>query len=108
MNASVQSTFRALADPSRRMMLVHLSQRDMTIAEVAERFDMTRAAVKKHLTILEQGALISVHPKGRTRVNRLEAQALKPVSDWLDYFHRFWDQRLDKLQQAIEQERTSS
>ena len=105
---SVQSTFRALADPSRRMMLVHLSERDMTIAEVADRFAMTRAAVKKHLTVLEQGELISVHPKGRTRVNRLEPLALKPVADWLHYFDRFWNQHLDQLQKAIEQERESS
>ncbi len=64
MTASVQSTFSALADPSRRMMLMHFSEREMTIAEVADRFAMTRAAVKKHLTVLEQGKLISVHPKG--------------------------------------------
>jgi len=104
MTASVQSTFRALADPSRRMMLMHLSERDMTIAEVADRFAMTRAAVKKHLTVLEQGQLISVHPKGRTRINRLEPQALKSVADWLAYFDRFWDRKLDKLHQAIEKE----
>lgn len=104
MTASVQSTFRALADPSRRMILMHLSERDMTIAEVADRFAMTRAAVKKHLTILEQGELISVHPQGRTRVNRLEPQALKPVADWLRYFDRFWDKHLDRLQAAIEQQ----
>lgn len=104
MTASIQSAFRALADPSRRMMLMHLSERDMTIAEVADRFAMTRAAVKKHLTVLEQGKLISVHPKGRTRINRLEPQALKSVADWLGHFDRFWDTHLDRLQAAIEQE----
>lgn len=98
----VQSTFRALADPSRRMMLKHISKRDMTIGEVASHFDMTRAAVKKHLTVLEEGKLISVHPKGRERINRLEPLALKSAADWFNYFSNFWDTKLDKLQIAVE------
>lgn len=98
----IQNTFRALADPSRRMMLKHMSKGDMTIGEVASHFDMTRAAVKKHLTVLEEGNLISVHPRGRERINRLEPLALKSVTDWLNYFSNFWDTKLDKLQIAVE------
>lgn len=101
---AVQGAFRALADPTRRDILVFLSRQDMTISEVAGRFDMTRAAVKKHLTILEQGALISVHPSGREKINRLEPHGLKSVADWLNYFDRFWDERLHNLQEAIEEE----
>ena len=97
-----QAAFRALADPSRRMILVHLSDKDMTIGEVAEQFDMTRAAVKKHLTVLEEGKLISVRARGRERINRLEPAGLKPVSDWLGYFNQFWDERLSRLQDAID------
>ena len=73
----------------------------MTIGEVCTHFDMTRAAVKKHLTILEEGALISVHPRGRERINRLEPIALKNVADWLNHFNRFWDERLAQLQHAV-------
>lgn len=98
----VQGAFRALADPSRRMMLMHLSRNDMTIGEVAGHFEMTRAAVKKHLTVLEEGNLISVHPKGRERLNRLEPQALKSAVDWLNYFSNFWDEKLEKLQTAVD------
>jgi len=98
----IQGAFRALADPSRRAMLRHLSEGDMTIGEVGSHFDMTRAAVKKHLTVLEEGRLISVHPKGRERINRLEPMALKSVVDWLTYFSKFWDEKLDKLQAAVE------
>ncbi len=100
--AEHQAAFRALADPSRRMILMHLSDKDMTIGEVANRFDMTRAAIKKHLTILEEGQLISVRARGRERINRLEPAGLKPVSDWVDYFSRFWDDRLMRLQDAID------
>lgn len=81
---------------------MHLSSGDMTIGEVADRFDMTRAAVKKHLTVLESGRLISVHARGRERINRLEPAGLKPVSDWVSYFSQFWDDRLDRLQQAVD------
>ena len=102
MTDTIQGAFRALADPTRRDILMHLSGGDMTIAEVADNFSMTRAAVKKHLSILEDGQLISVHPRGRERVNRLEPLGLKQVSDWLGHFNRFWDDKLLELQRAVE------
>jgi len=103
-----QDAFRALADPTRRNILMFLSEQDMTIGEVCEHFDMTRAAVKKHLIILEEGQMISVHPKGRERVNRLEPRGLKSVADWLNYFNHFWDQRLSKLKEVAELEETKN
>lgn len=97
-----QGAFRALADPTRRQILMHLGSSDMTIAEVSEQFDMTRGAVKKHLTILQEGNLISVHARGREKINRLEPEGLKAAADWLNYFNRFWDDKLSALQSAIE------
>ena len=106
-NAEVQGAFRALADPTRRDILLLLSEQDMTIAEVSDRFDMTRAAIKKHLTILKEGDLISVHPRGRERINQLEPIGLKSVADWLGYFNNFWDERLITLKEIVErQEKT--
>lgn len=105
MNTNLQGTFRALADPTRRMILTHLSAKDMTIGEVADHFDMTRAAIKKHLIILEEGELISVHIKGRERINHLEPTALKSASEWFDFFSGFWDERLSRLQKAINKEK---
>lgn len=102
MPTDLQSAFRALADPSRREMLTRLRDGEMTIGEVAGHFPMTRAAVKKHLTILEEGNLISVHPRGRERINRLEPQALKQVAGWLEFFSNFWDEKLTKLHAAVE------
>ena len=101
MTADLQGAFRALADPSRRAMLVLLSDRDMTIGEVSGHFAMTRAAVKKHLSILEHGRLISVHPRGRQRINRLQPQALKRAADWFAYFERYWDDKLGRLTSAV-------
>lgn len=105
MNQNVQDSFKALADPTRRMILMHLSIKDMTIGEVTDHFDMTRAAVKKHLNILEHGRLISVHAKGRERINRLEPAGLKTVSDWMNYFDRFWNEHLTNLKNVIENEK---
>ncbi|MDH3714153.1 MAG: metalloregulator ArsR/SmtB family transcription factor [Gammaproteobacteria bacterium] len=104
MPADLQGAFRALADPTRRQILMDLSTRDMTIGEVAEQFEITRGAVKKHLTILAEGKLISVRAKGRTRINRLEPLGLKSVVDWFNYFDNFWDDRLNNLKNAIERE----
>lgn len=105
MTPNLQGSFKALADPTRRMILMHLSTQDMTVKELTDNFDMTRAAVKKHLTILENGKLISAHRKGRDRINRLEPMGLKSVQEWLNYFDQFWDERLDKLKIAIESEK---
>lgn len=102
-NMSTQYAFRALADPTRRGILILLSEQDRSIGELVGNFDITRAAVKKHLSILEEGGLISVHPKGRERINRLEPTGLKTVNDWLEHFHHFWDERLTSLKIAIEQ-----
>lgn len=76
----------------------------MTIAQVAENFEMTRAAVKKHLSILSEGGLISVEVDGRTRVNALNPDGLKRVFDWFGYFDAFWDDRLDILKSEIEKD----
>lgn len=104
MNADLQGAFRALADPTRRQILKDLSRDEMTIAEVSTGFNMTRGAVKKHLTVLEEGGLISVHQRGRERVNRLEPVALKSVAEWVTYFDRFWDDKLAGLKKAVENE----
>lgn len=102
MISAEQGAFRALSDPTRRQILHHLSHGDMTIAEVSEQFEMTRGAVKKHLTILQEGRLISVHTQGRERINRLEPMALKSAAGWFNHFSQFWDDNLANLKTAIE------
>ncbi len=99
-----QMGFRALADPTRRSILQLLAAENMTIAEVAGKFDMTRAAVKKHLTILQEGGLISVQTEGRSRLNALNASGLKQVFDWFSFFDAFWDDRLNTLKSEIEKD----
>ena len=104
MSDPAQMGFRALADPTRRGILCLLAKNDMTIAEVAENFQMTRAAVKKHLSILREGDLITITPSGRTKVNALNASGMKRVFDWFSYFDAFWDERLTNLKTEIEKD----
>jgi len=101
-----QSAFRALADPTRRDILLMLRRGGMTIAQVADNFDMTRAAVKKHLTVLSDGGLITVQPRGRERINQINPQGMAPVMDWLRYFDAFWEDRLSDLHAAIKDDLT--
>jgi DNA-binding transcriptional ArsR family regulator len=99
-----QTTFRALSDPTRRDILSILAKGDKTIGEVAQHFDITRPAIKKHLAILEDGHLIDVITRGRERINHLRKDGLMPVIDWLSVFDAFWDNRLTALKSTIEKD----
>jgi DNA-binding transcriptional ArsR family regulator len=102
MRQDAQPVFRALADPSRRAIVSMLSERPMTIGEVASHFAVTRPAIAKHLKVLEEGDVIRVTAKGRERINTLNPDALKRAADWLLSFDRFWDDRLARLKAEVE------
>lgn len=99
-----QNCFRALADPTRRDIVRLLAETNMTIGQLTDQFDMTRAAVKKHLTVLSDGGLITVTAKGRERFNSLNPQGMAPVLSWLEYFDTYWDDHLAALKTAIEKD----
>ena len=101
-----QKTFRALADPTRRQILHMLSQSDLTIGQVAGSFDMTRGAVKKHLTVLSDGGLITVRAAGRERYNALNRAGFQAAMSWLTFFDQFWDDALSNLKSAIEEDQS--
>ncbi|MGH1357506.1 MAG: ArsR/SmtB family transcription factor [Burkholderiaceae bacterium] len=102
MSTDLQSSFRALGDPTRRAILMRLSQNDMTITEVVDSFDLTRTAVRKHLTILEEGQLITLTSRGKERVSKLNLAGIKSTADWFNYFDQFWDSALGSLKSAVE------
>ncbi len=99
---NAQPVFRALADPTRRAIISMLSEGARPIAEIAAEFEMTRPAVAKHLAILREGDLITVEPRGRERINRLNPRGLKTAAQWISLFDQFWDERLAKLKQVVE------
>jgi len=102
MNQQLQDSFRALGDPTRRQILMELGRDELTITEVVDKFDLTRTAVRKHLTILEEGNLITVTPRGKERITRLNPTGLKKTADWFNYFDQYWDSALGALKNAVE------
>jgi DNA-binding transcriptional ArsR family regulator len=94
---TLSSTLAALADPTRRGILARLATGDATVGELAEPYDMSLAAVSKHLKVLEGAGLISRGREAQWRPCHLEAKPLKAVAEWVDDFERFWTRNLDSL-----------
>jgi len=88
----------ALADPTRRGLLARLAQGDATVSELAAPYDMSLAAISKHLKVLEGAGLVSRGPRGRNGARAIsKPRALKDAWAWLDDYRRFWDRSLDQL-----------
>jgi len=96
--------FQAIADPTRRHILQLLALRNKPISLIAENFAISRTAVVKHLSILEQAELVSAQKKGREKIYTLHVEKLKELEDWLQYFDLFWDNKLAQLQNIVEEQ----
>lgn len=91
-------TLSALADPTRRSILARLATGEATVKALAEPYDMSLAAVSKHLKVLEAAGLISRGRDAQYRPCRLEAAPLRDVDGWLENYRRFWEESLDQLE----------
>ena len=97
----LSSTLFALADPTRRGILARLATGDATVQELAEPYEMSLAAVSKHLKVLETAGLISCGREAQWRPRHLEARPLRDVFEWLESYRRFWDSSLDSLAEHL-------
>jgi DNA-binding transcriptional ArsR family regulator len=97
----LSSTLFALADPTRRGILARLATGDATVQQLAEPYEMSLAAVSKHLKVLETAGLISCGREAQWRPRHLEAGPLRDVFDWLEGYRRFWDRSLDSLAEHL-------
>jgi DNA-binding transcriptional ArsR family regulator len=88
-------TLSALADPTRREILMHLREGDASVAELAAPFEMTVRAVSKHIGVLERAGLVSRQRDAQRRLSRLQALPLKQVDEWLDTFRACSEAGLD-------------
>jgi DNA-binding transcriptional ArsR family regulator len=100
---TLTTTFSALADATRRSILARLSQGDATVNELAEPYDMSLAAVSKHLKVLENAGLISRGRDAQWRPCHLEAKPLHDVAQWVEGYERFWTRNLDSLGDYLKQ-----
>jgi DNA-binding transcriptional ArsR family regulator len=98
---SLDTTFAALADPTRRAILARLIERDFAVGELAEPFDMSLPAVSKHLTVLERAGLVRRERISRIVRCRLQAEPMRDAAKWLDMYQRFWTGKLDALERLF-------
>lgn len=98
----VSLTLSAIADPTRRAILMRLMDGEASVKELAAPFEMSIPAICKHLKVLENAGLISRGRNAQLRPCRLEAQPLREAFDWIEEFARFWDTSLDRLDGLLE------
>ena len=99
----LDTSFAALADPTRRGVLERLGRGDASITDLAETFDMTLTGMKKHVVVLEQAGLVTTKKIGRVRTCRLGPRRLEAETAWLERYRQRWDERFDALDAVVEE-----
>ena len=103
----LSAVFGALADPTRRAILVRLAEGDLTVGELSAPFPVSQPAISRHLKVLEQAGLISRSRRATARLSHLEAEPLREATEWLARYQEFWDEsheRLDALLASLQRE----
>ena len=108
MSASQQldSTFAALADPTRRAILARLALGQASVLELAEPFEMSQPAISKHLKVLERAGLVTRGRDAQRRPRRLEAKPLAEATQWLENYRQFWEDRFQHLDALLDEMKT--
>ena len=100
---TLDSTFSALADPTRRAILARLASGEASVKEVGESFEMTQPAVSKHLKVLERAGLVSRGRDGQRRPSRIEAKPLAEVADYIERYRGFWEEGFGGLDEYLQE-----
>ncbi len=96
-----RDVFQAIADPNRRAILALLTTQLLTLNGIAEKFDISRPAISKHIKILEQCGLIDIKQQGRERYCEVKMERLNEVSDWIEKYRKIWEEKLDALENYL-------
>jgi DNA-binding transcriptional ArsR family regulator len=97
----LDSTFAALADPTRRAILARLAQGESSVSELAVPHHMSLPAVSKHLRVLERAGLLTRTKSGRVHRCQIAAEPMKDAAAWIERYRRFWEAQLDSLEQFL-------
>jgi DNA-binding transcriptional ArsR family regulator len=100
-NDRLDTTFAALADPTRRAILARLTQGEATVNELAAPHDMSLPAISKHLKVLERAGLVVRGRDAQRRPCRLAAEPLREVAEWTDAYRRHWEESFDRLDEYL-------
>lgn len=100
--ATLDSVFAALADPTRRAILARLARGNATVNELGAPFDMTQPAISKHLKVLENAGLISRSRDAQRRPRALEPKRLAQANKWLEKYRKLWETRYERLDALLE------
>ncbi len=103
---NLDTTFAALADPTRRAILARLAAGAASVTELAAPFDMTQPAISKHLKVLERAGLISRSREAQRRPRRLEPRPLAEATDWIERYRRIWDANFKRLDAVLQELKT--
>ncbi|WP_345953361.1 metalloregulator ArsR/SmtB family transcription factor [Mucilaginibacter sp. PAMB04168] len=96
--------FQAIADPTRRAILVMLATQALPVNALAENFEMSRPAVSKHIKVLHESGLVKITDSGRERYCTLNQLGFKEVTNWFAYFDKFWNEKLNNLENFLNQQ----
>ena len=102
-----RDVFQAIADPTRREIINVIAHKALNLNAVAEKFDISRPAISKHIKILTQCGLIVIKQQGRERYCEARLQKLTEVSQWIEQYRAFWSKKLDALDLFLEEETAS-
>jgi DNA-binding transcriptional ArsR family regulator len=100
---SLNRTFAALADPTRRRILAHLARGNHRVTDLARPYDISLPAISKHLRVLEKAGLLRRRRYGRVHEIKLEAKPLKQAAQWVEEYRKFWEGSLDRLAAYLEE-----
>lgn len=102
-SASLDLTFTALADPTRRAILARLARGELAVTELAKPFNMSLPAITKHLKVLERAGLISRSRHAQWRPCKLQAKPLSEVANYVEEYRQFWEQSFDRLDEYLKE-----
>jgi DNA-binding transcriptional ArsR family regulator len=102
-NLQLDRVFQALSDSTRRSILRNLVKGERSVSDIAKPFDLTFAAVSKHLKVLEAADLIDRRKQGSFQMIRLNPKNLKTAGQWLRFYEQFWSVRMDALKTLLEE-----
>lgn len=97
-----RDVFQAIADPNRRAIINMLAHQTLNLNKVADNFDISRPAVSKHIKILAECGLISIHKHGREHFCEAKLEKLNEVSVWVGRYKEFWEHKLDALESYLD------